>query len=180
MVAQGALRLLLKPTHPGSKGISMVKARLSNAWIFLSLFAPSSASANEEFVRLTPGEFERKDILDAARIRSASDLGIEDSGKVVFVVSRSDEGPRFCRSGDWALLSATAGQIEDGAWKPIDYACGDADLVSVFLLKKHDGAWQVRRGGSVCVTDVFWINWRHDNELGDVIPANLFDCFGSY
>ena len=158
----------------------MGKTQFSILYIILSLLAPSAACADEEFLRLTPGDPERKDMLNAARSQSARDLGINDPTSVIFTVSRTDEGSQFCRSGDWVLLNAKAGQIDDGAWTPIAHNCGDADLLSIFLLNKQNGTWQVLRGGSICSTDAFWIGWRFDEEIGGAIPTKLFDCFGTY
>ena len=104
----------------------MGKTQFSVLSIILSLLAPSVAFTDEDLLRLNPGDPERMDMLNAARARSAGDLGINDPAEVIFNVSRSDEGSQFCRSGDWALLNATAGRIDDGVWTPITHDRGIA------------------------------------------------------
>ena len=109
------------------------------------------------------GSPERQRILDAARVKVAADLSYQDP--ILFQVRDLKV------SRGWALLNA---QPVTPAGVPIHKDCRESDEITVVLLRSHAGAWRVERGGTVCATDVFWLDWPQ--ELG--APVEVFELTG--
>lgn len=122
------------------------------------LFGVGPAQAQQAHTP-APGSAERSAILGAARPQVAADLGYR--GRLLFVVES------LLVSGEWALLQA---QPQAPSGTALYKNCPGADEVTLVLLKRSKGSWQVDRGGTTCANDVFWLEWP--SETG--APKEIF------
>ncbi|QFT71804.1 hypothetical protein FIU92_02085 [Ruegeria sp. THAF33] len=138
--------------------------------------------AEQVLRRLEPGDPDRKPILNAARLTVAADFGLKEPAELVFKVNKLSTGhPIMCVIDDWAVLGAQPGTRSSGSWAPLVLDCFDGedhlDNLTVLLLSRENGDWQVVRGGSLCASDVPWLSWQDQPDLVGVVPQGVYGCF---